>query len=346
MLRIGQQLLDGRQSLAQIVDALDQRTVAAHRPRFRVLDQNLDLLFDRLQFFVELRVIDDGRVGGDLLQHGIQVGQFAAVVVGRIAHQIVAVGTVDAALVTIELVLLAAIAAAPLDVVVARALAGRIALQTLRAAVIAVAWPAAVRGESIMVRCTLVAAQSKHNAIESSHLLDKNAVEVEVVKASEWRERLPGDARLAVALARVLFARRIEAADRITVAVLATVAGHDVVVAILALVTIAPNNVLLAATVAGQLVADGHAVLGLLGARWIARALIAVAVRQGQRIAEIAGQALVAVGAGRVVHAFQALAGGSIAVSDRVRVDVAVAVARLTQLNLAENAGRVAIVAV
>lgn len=142
------------------------------------------------------------------------------------------------------------------------------------------------------------------------------------------------------------FARCIEASDGIAVAALASIARHNIEVSVLAFVTIASDDIWLAATVARQLVANRNAVVGLFGARWIACALLAITVRQSKRIAKVARQALFAVRSIRVVDTFQAIAGGAIAVAHSVRVDVAIAIARLTQLNGAKEAGRITVVAI
>lgn len=132
----------------------------------------------------------------------------------------------------------------------------------------------------------------------------------------------------------------------IAIAALASVSGNDVEVTALALVAVAPDDVRLAATVARELVASRDSLVRLFGARWIARALIAVAVRNAERVAEVSGQALLAVRPRRVERALLALAGRAVAIADGVRVDVSVAVARAAHLHAPVDAGRVAVVAI
>lgn len=69
-------------------------------------------------------------------------------------------------------------------------------------------------------------------------------------------------------------------------------------------------------------------------------------MRQRVRITEMTGQTLIAMCAGCVVDTLQALAGRSVAVSDSVRVDVSVAVAKLAKLNLSRNPRWVTVIAV
>lgn len=123
------------------------------------------------------------------------------------------------------------------------------------------------------------------------------------------------------------FAGRIETADWVAVTAFATISRHNVEIAILAFITIAADDIGLAAASARYLITNRHAEVRLLGALRIAGALVAIAMRQCQRIAKVPGQTLFTVRSGRVMDAFQALAGCTIAIANGIRIHIAITVA-------------------
>lgn len=159
--RFGDQLMYFAQAFLQVSDAFDERAISAASSGPGVFGEDVDFLLNGLQFPLELGVIDDGRILLDLAQHAVQLGKLAAVVVGGVLHQVVAVRAVQAALMAVELVLLAPVAPTALDVVVARALAELVALEPFRAALVAVAGLASLRREAVLVGSALVAAESE-----------------------------------------------------------------------------------------------------------------------------------------------------------------------------------------
>jgi hypothetical protein len=84
-----------------------------------VIPQLVDALLHLVEFALKVDVIDDGRRLGDVAEQLHQFVQLEAVVLHGVAHQVVAVGTVDAAPLAVVLVLLALVASLALHVVLA-----------------------------------------------------------------------------------------------------------------------------------------------------------------------------------------------------------------------------------
>lgn len=156
LIRIIQKFAHIIQATVQILNAFLQRSIAAARTRFRIFRQNVDFLLHRAQFRFELSIVDDRRLGCNLSEDMIQVTQLSAMIICRVLHQIVAVWAIQTSLMAVVFVLFAAIAASALNIVITRALAVLIALESFGAACIAVTWLAAIVRESILVRCALV----------------------------------------------------------------------------------------------------------------------------------------------------------------------------------------------
>lgn len=147
------------------------------------------------------------------------------------------------------------------------------------------------------------------------------------------RRIVPSNAWFAIALTGESFARYVETSNRIAVTAFAAIARHNVEVAILAFITIAPVDVRFAATISRQLIAYGNAIIGLLSARRIAWTLFTIAVRQSQWIAKVSRQTLFAMRTVCVVNTFQAISGGAIAIAHRIGINISITIAWLTQLN-------------
>lgn len=80
------------------------------------LEQLVDPILDLFELLLEAGLVDDGRIALDLAQRVIELGQPVAVLVDRVLHQVVAGRTVQAAVLPVVLVLLAAVARSALDV--------------------------------------------------------------------------------------------------------------------------------------------------------------------------------------------------------------------------------------
>lgn len=245
----------------------------------------------------------------------VEFRNLLAMLVDGVLYQVVAMRTVQASLVTVVFVLLAAIARSSFDIVVTRALAVFVALRALRSTNVTVTRLASFGRESVLVGLALVAPQASHSG-------------------------------LAEALTGVGVARRVVRTDRITFAALATFAASDVPESNLALVTILSDNVLFAVTIARHLVTHRDSIWGFDGSARVARTGIARSMRRSIRISKVAGQALVAMWSGSIVDALQALAVRAVAVSDGIWVSISVTIAKLAELNLSSDAGRVTEVAV
>lgn len=159
-LRIVEQIADRLQTIMQIVQPFHQRSIATTSTRFRIIRQNFNLLLHRLQLVLELVVIDDSRFRLNFLQRLFDVAQLLTMRVGRFLHQIVAMRTVQASLMTIVFVFLAPVTPASFNVIVARTLAVLVALESLRTAAVTIAWFATRRREAVLVRFALVTVES------------------------------------------------------------------------------------------------------------------------------------------------------------------------------------------
>lgn len=275
-----------------------------------ILRQHGHLLLDSPQLGLKLLVIGH-RSASNLVQGLAEISQLGAVQIGGILNQIVAVRAVDAAPMAIVFVLLAAVASSSFDIVVARTLAVLVALEALGAALVTLAGQAALVGKAVEVVGALIALLAHHSGT-------------------------------AVALAGVPVAGRVVAAHRIAETVLAAIARSDVEVAWLALTAILADYVGLALALAGDLVATGDALLILLCSSLVAAAPITASVGQGQGIAKVSWQTLIAVLSGRVVDTLQALAGSSIAVAHSIGIHITVAVAALAGLHGPKESRRIA----
>lgn len=241
---------------------------------------------------------------------------------------------------TVVFVLFAAVATTTFDIVVTRTLTVLVALESFGAACVTVAWLAAFSRETILIRSALITTKTAQTKWKKWKWM-------QIYSWDTWEyDDLPSDARFAVTLTSRTFARWIEATDGIAVAALAAIARYNVEISILTFITIATDDIGFTTTSAGGLVTYRHAEFGLLGTLWVAGALLAVAMWHGQRIAEMSWQAGFTVRSGCVVDTFQAFAGGAVAVAYSIRIDVVVTVTRLTQLDFAQEASWIAVIAI
>lgn len=157
---------------------------------------------------------------------------------------------------------------------------------------------------------------------------------------------LPSNSWFAVALASGSFAWAIETADWIAVTALATVARNDVIVSVLAFVTIATDNIWLTTAVSGEWIANRNSVGSLLCSRQIARALFAVSVWQCQWITEMARQTLFTMRSSSIVDTLQAFASCTITVANGVWINIPIAFASLAELYWTKETSRITIVSV
>lgn len=233
----------------------------------------------------------------------------------RILNQIVASWAVQASLMSVEFVLFASVASSSLNIVIAWTLSQLIALWAFRAARITIALLAAVGREAILISFAFIAAQSSYS-------------------------------RLAEALTRVGVARGIVGANGIALAALATISARNIPESILAFVAVLSNHVRFAVAITRHWIAHRNSVWRLNRSPRVTWAGIAWAMRRGVRIAEMTWKTFVAVVAGSIVNAFEAIAICSITVADSIWIGVSVTVAELTKLNFTRHASGIAVVAV
>lgn len=89
----------------------------------------IDALLHLVEFVFEGFVRDDGRVTHDVLEQGVEAGQFGAVFVDSRLDEVITGRAVNAASLAIMFVLFTAVTATPFDVISAWALTRRVALK-------------------------------------------------------------------------------------------------------------------------------------------------------------------------------------------------------------------------
>lgn len=148
--------------------------------------------------------------------------------------------------------------------------------------------------------------------------------------------------RLTEALTGQFIASGIITTNGIAPTILTAIARHYIEVARLTFTAVATNNIGLTMTLSRYLITLCYTVLILFCAWRIASATVALTMWQGQRIAEMSCQTLIAVLARSIVYTLKTFAGGAVAIADGIGIHIAVTVAGFTCLHSAKKAGWVA----
>jgi hypothetical protein len=83
-----------------------------------VVPQLVHPLLHLIEFSLKVNVVNNGRGVSDIAQQLQQLAQFRSMLVNSVLHQVVAIGTVNTALLAVVLILLALVAVKTLNIIV------------------------------------------------------------------------------------------------------------------------------------------------------------------------------------------------------------------------------------